>query len=441
MLSYVILLAYTVGNFMNTKFGKFIGSLFLIFWIYFNYPLFSEFYIQQSKVSVPSYYSDLNNYVNKNKIDIGQRVLILPLTGEGINTDWGYSGVEPSIYLFNFPTFSYLINAPVSIDHATNFATKINYGQDITSELSNLGVKYLVVRGDLPRYKFDINSLTQGKYPDTSKSVNFKCKNTDISNSVIVGRVTLLCSLNEDLEGYFYTELNLPNSHKKVEVNLIDNNGKRLIWRDLSFDNLKNLLVDLKNPYENSEGFNYKQVASVYIVFDSDEVITNELASSLSLKKIPINLINTQNSFKEISEFGKLSLYENLSYTASEKDYSEISRDKFLYPNSTKNKIILNKTYNSLWKLAQVSGSSELEGGFLNNLLLLNRREFSTKHNIEYGYANSWDLPYNSENIGVIFVPQLLFEIGYVISLASFMLICGFFLIGNLNLIKKFSIK
>jgi len=161
----------------------------------------------------------------------------------------------------------------------------------------------------------------------------------------------------------------------------------------------------------------------------------------LSLKKIPINLINTQNSFKKISEFGKLTLYENLSYTALEKDYSEISRDKFLYPNSTKNKLILNRTYNSLWKLTQVSGSSELEGGFLNNLLLLNRREFSTKHNIEYGYANSWDLPYNSENIGVIFVPQLLFEIGYVISLASFMLICGFFLIGNLNLIKKFSIK
>jgi hypothetical protein len=81
--------------------------------------------------------------------------------------------------------------------------------------------------------------------------------------------------------------------------------------------------------------------------------------------------------------------------------------------------VTLSKTYYPGWKIMQSADKEILNGSFFNNIRLLREQPYpESQHYVANGYANLWKVKGN-DAYSVIFIPQLIAEIGKYISLVT----------------------
>ena len=120
-------------------------SLGILVWPIWTGRLFENY----SWVNVPPYYAELNSYINLDPSDV--RILVLPLVPDhGARFTWSYMGSEPSESFFDKPVISKQIKTNRYYSGKYDeLRINLEGSGDLERLLSELNVKYLVVRHDL----------------------------------------------------------------------------------------------------------------------------------------------------------------------------------------------------------------------------------------------------------------------------------------------------
>jgi hypothetical protein len=88
--------------------------------------------------------------------------------------------------------------------------------------------------------------------------------------------------------------------------------------------------------------------------------------------------------------------------------------------------LLLSKTYNPEWKVIKGAGKEMLEGGMLNNLRLFGMQVLPEQdHLVVNGYANLWKTDGQNDQYAIVFMPQVVADIGWKVSISSIMLLVG----------------
>jgi hypothetical protein len=125
----------------------FLITLALIVFYLLPLPLWKGWVFAPSKyVSVPSYYQEVNEYLNKQS---DNRILHLPyFKGAGIEYTWGYNGEEPSTYLFDRPSVSALTSI-VSFDEFYIHIQKYLENKNFSKILQIMNVGDIIFHNDV----------------------------------------------------------------------------------------------------------------------------------------------------------------------------------------------------------------------------------------------------------------------------------------------------
>lgn len=120
----------------------------------------NENVLKSFRVSVPEYYSKVDNFIKKQTPDT--RLLILPLGGEGITQAWQnpYSGVEISSNLFHNSSVSLNTTIPFFDDFSSEVANN-QLSKNILNLLPFMNAQFIVWRGDI--------DFKQRKFADPEK--------------------------------------------------------------------------------------------------------------------------------------------------------------------------------------------------------------------------------------------------------------------------------
>lgn len=87
--------------------------------------------------------------------------------------------------------------------------------------------------------------------------------------------------------------------------------------------------------------------------------------------------------------------------------------------------LLLSKTFNPQWKVIPDVNESELNGSFSNDLRLLKKSYLpENDHYVVNGYANLWKISQNRE-YAVVFMPQIMENIGSKVSIFSVVIMIG----------------
>lgn len=134
---------------LNRK-GKYFIAFFLMF--FFSGILIWPFWLGDifdlHRINVPKAYQQINAMINNDSSD--SRILVLPIEkGDSSSLDWGYTGVEPSEYLFDKPVISKRIGLSDIFNHKYDqLVDSLSQGKNIQSLFDELNIKYIVVRHD-----------------------------------------------------------------------------------------------------------------------------------------------------------------------------------------------------------------------------------------------------------------------------------------------------
>lgn len=106
--------------------------------------------VSNTRVTVPSYYEQTNNYLNS--LSSKGRVAVLPLLpGDSVRLDWPegyYQGIEPSIFLFDKPTVSRALKVPYFEEKYYSFYSAFIEGKYDTY-LDELNINNIILNNDV----------------------------------------------------------------------------------------------------------------------------------------------------------------------------------------------------------------------------------------------------------------------------------------------------
>jgi len=454
VVGYVVLLSYSLLFLLKNKKSKIFLTCFILLWLYYLNPLIYGNRLDSNKVSSPFYLKSFNvkldELVDERK---HQRITALPLTGEGISTNWGYSGVEPSVYLYNFPFVSYRINTPIQLDYLNKLNEKILSGNTFELQLSLINSKHVLLKNDLVgEENFNESSITQKKVLDFSKVEEIKCDKVEFEKNMIEGKKVIACNLkNYVINDSFLIKIESPINVSPVEVNLIDNMGNRNIWRDPEQVNNPNLtttyLINSDKATEKSKNFNYSKLLNIYLVVNKNIDVESLNLYTFYFYKTPVKFEKNENSFQKLYSFKEGSLYEltefnepnQIGYISSVttveglseifslgKISEELSSTSIIAKNQNKGKffdanqffylnenvvskkispakywiennpsknnlqnIQLLNTFNSSWVILKDISLTDLDGGFLNTYNLIQKSQ-SNKLNFNHLISNGF---------------------------------------------------
>lgn len=92
--------------------------------------------------------------------------------------------------------------------------------------------------------------------------------------------------------------------------------------------------------------------------------------------------------------------------------------------------LLLSKTFNPEWKVIPGVSRKMLEGNLFNDLSLLKRQVLPEKdHFVVNGYANLWKIGDDDVEYAIVFMPQIVADIGSRVSIFSIMLLIGITLV------------
>lgn len=137
-------LSYLLGYFSSVKKVVIVFTS-LLFFVYLPFPLWSRTFFANSRIKVPTYYQDINKFIN----DSGDgRILHLPfLFGSGLNYSWGYSGEEPSDYIFENASVSRNLSI-INLDDYYYMLGRSVRNENFFKLLSISDIRYLVIHND-----------------------------------------------------------------------------------------------------------------------------------------------------------------------------------------------------------------------------------------------------------------------------------------------------
>lgn len=451
VLGYSVLFSYSILFLLKNLKSRLVLILFFSFWIYYLSPLLVGDRIEITKIIKPEHPSKISTRFEEVSIrEKNYRVTSLPLTGEGISTIWDYSGVEPSLYVYNFPVISYRVNTPIQLDYLNKLNEQIVGGGTFELQLSLLNSKYILLRNDLINEEaFQEKDITQKKVLDLTKVENLNCIKIAYEKNLIENKKVISCTLDKfPLTDSFLIKIESPLNISPIEVNIFDSLGNRNIWREPEQINNPNLttsyLISSDKTSEKSKVINYNKIVNINIVVNKNIDVENLNLYTFNFYKTPFKLVKNDNNFQKIYSFKNNYLYEVLDFNepnqfgyinsiktadslteifSTEKISESLKNTSIVASNQNKNKfydanyleyneqkingekIAISKywiknnpsknnlqnlqllnTYNSQWVVLKDISKSELDGGFLNTYNLIQK---SLNNNLNFTHIIS----------------------------------------------------
>ncbi len=411
MLSFVILLSYFLSILRRYKFGNFMVLTFIGFYFYVTYPVFSINYISQSKVEVPSEIDHLNSKMNEIS---KSNFVVLPFGGEGHRTSWNYNGFDSSLYLFERGTFSYLSNMPILKELTDDMYKTLLYGKDILPFANLNDITHIVVRKDILEGKnFDLNS----EFIQNNKPNEIECENFSLDENRISDKNTYVCKLYDFLSiknaTFFVSNIAFDENY---EINLVDKNQKRIIFR-----NHKNYEYDFELADQVEENFNKNEIKEILVILPKSETINIENPKFTFYEGYKKE-ITGRYSLIWGNNFSEVYRIENVS--VKNKDFIEIDRNSFfisLNSNSdSERSVFLNKSYNNGWVLLNVNRPFDIKNPIESLKIYYLAKIEGKKPNLHEKYFNSWDIDSNKSH-QVVFIPDVSFYVGIYFSSLCFL--------------------
>ncbi len=119
-----------------------------------NFPYWNKLIFNKDYVNVPDFYEQANAYLTQlQKSEDPFRAIAVPMSGEGITYNWGYSGVEVSNGLFTTPFIS--------------FSTSIQFYKPITEQVEEIIFNH-------PNNMYQMMQLLNAKYLLRRSDINFQ---------------------------------------------------------------------------------------------------------------------------------------------------------------------------------------------------------------------------------------------------------------------------
>lgn len=268
--------------------------------------------------------------------------------------------------------------------------------------------------------------------------------------------------------------------------------GKRDPDYKVSSNNWEDIVIALGAPTEYNNNINFSNTAIIELV--AHPAGSQQTVGQLELSGIGFDLgVETPiNEFKKAAEFGNLTVYEATNFNSPPEfgvlskiqqvgDFKElfseadVKRDLihtlgFIVPQQNSNKdlskldfdpglkaleqekisdtrywlkpgtdnsglILLSKTFNPGWKVIAGVEKNELTGNLFDDIKLLQKETLSEdEHFVINGYANLWKVGGGASEYAVIFIPQIIANIGLKISIFS---LIGIFLPAGIFIAVK----
>lgn len=146
-------------EYANSIKKRFLVLTFLLFTLGFLvWPMWTGIlYAKNKRVSIPKYYTEANNLISEVKED--NRILMLPMiTGDSIEFDWGYSGIEPSEFLFDKPVISRMLRQSLPDSKYIELYSVFTHNKDFKHLFKEMNVEFIVLRRDLSEnYKGNVS--------------------------------------------------------------------------------------------------------------------------------------------------------------------------------------------------------------------------------------------------------------------------------------------
>ena len=279
---FAIGVVYLSSKFKNVKFLM-VGTILLLVCGYLAKPIWTgQVFNSEVYINVPDSYNEINKLINKSTQNTDSRLLQLPLLrGSNIKYNWGYSGEEPSEFLFDKASVSRVFSNPV-IDEIYYKLGDPNYfriNNNYSSILKLLNVEFVVVHKDINRstyfqedYSDTIKYVSKWKdveyYIDTPDLTLFKVGNLTSRSRVrlserliyvdnLEGLFSLVTDNNFDLkkntivvkeQNKFVKNIDQKLEIPKHEIHILDRNR----YRVQIIDSEHPFLVELANNYDPS---------------------------------------------------------------------------------------------------------------------------------------------------------------------------------------------
>lgn len=444
---------------------------------------------------IPKEYIKVNQWFNTQDTS-DYRIFVVPYVGEGINQQWGkqeYSGLDSSIFLFDHDQIAYLFQTPFTFDLANGINTYINQ-ENLAPFFSFLNTKYMVIRKDVLNgdYSQVNNVLAKITIPDTSEGETTVCSNPSVNsrNEALLVRCTIPNSVNT--KNTFIKVNVTTDAPAYIETNVTDGTivtsyGNDIRNREVYTDgkNTKEILVPfpkttresidievVAHPVDIQTGIHSFVVSSISLMPGSEQVQENFVhlfdQGMLSVYKItgvplqpnlttvtsviPVNtirdlLITAENNRNVLATQGYAVPYQN-----SDKDlntFTTLSKAKIIQTitlsktryfinlqGNDQKYILLNQTFNPLWKIIPVLSPQDLANNPFNNIKLIRSYFLPEKdHVMADGYANLWRVTGKTNQFGLIFLPQIYADLG---GFVSFISVIGIFLGFGAIVVKNY---
>ncbi len=168
---------YLIYKVLNKQYKKYLySSAFLIIILIWGFPFWTRLVFvgfeepinnpaMGYEVKVPQYYKNASKWLDSQKGDF--RILVLPMSGEGITYQWqkGYSGLELTNQLLPVSAISLNTNIPFYNDVSKKIERLSLRSNDLSSLANSLNIKYIMLRQDVD---WDLRKI---KNPNTVLSI------------------------------------------------------------------------------------------------------------------------------------------------------------------------------------------------------------------------------------------------------------------------------
>lgn len=295
-------------------------------------------------ISVPSYYKDLQEWLNVNNGDY--RLLMTPIwSGDGAFYQWNggsrYQGSDPMVFILDQPSISNRPRTPFVYDFVTSIR-KYMERVDIVPALSLLRAKFLIDRKDAilitDREKDQYKFLTSFISPPKGWENELKSICGDMMAEASSGNVAwIVCQIPQeenDFSKIRYLHLKVKTDvEANLEVALRDIKGTRIRWDErvdpdyhTDTNDWKYITVPLSTPTEYNSAIDFsKSFILEILAHPKDEPQKSVGEIKLFEIKLDPGIEKQINEFSKVAEFGNLTIFEPL-YFNSPPEFGSLSK-------------------------------------------------------------------------------------------------------------------
>lgn len=336
-LGYAPFFALGLATFFKKKaFFWIIGISFLVFGVY-AWPMWTGRILagidERTGVKVPSYYEDLNKWLEDNDTQ-NYRILMTPLqSGEGAVFEWGdtiYNGVDPMHFILNRAAISNGAQIPFYFDFVQAIRKYIER-EEIAPALSLLRTKFLIDRADMAMVtdseKMQYSFLTSKIFPPFGRENNLKTICQDMmANSQINGLAWITCQIpkqDRDLSKVKYLHMKVKSSQPaNLEMVLRDTNDARVNWHgrvDSDYrtdsDDWQYITLPLSAPTESDSRIDLSK-SDLFEIWAYSQGNPEESVRQIDISEIKLDEGGEKelNEFRKVAEFGKLAVFEPVNF-------------------------------------------------------------------------------------------------------------------------------